>query len=73
MQHHYADAATARTSPRGTVTALLTGALLAIGTHCAAAANIVPGEFQGAWVPLKKGCDSDPGFLMVALVPTKLP
>ncbi len=66
MQHHHTDAAAARTTPRSTVTALLTGALLAIGTHCAAAASIVPGEFQGAWVPVKKGCDSAVRVLIAA-------
>jgi len=51
MQLNHANAAGARTTPRSNATNLLAGTLLAIGTHCAAAANIVPGEFQ-AW-PLR--------------------
>jgi hypothetical protein len=66
MQHHHADPAAARTTPRSLVTTLLAGALLAIGTQCAAAANIVPGEFQGAWVPVKKGCDAAERVLIAA-------
>ena len=66
MQHGFADAAVTKTTPRRTVTALLTGALLAIGTHSAAAPNVVPGGFQGAWVPVKAGCDSAVRVLIAA-------